>query len=109
MNTGTQNLADKPTLANGPPTKLSVVDNQLAHNLLEIYVFNKSPFETAQVYSSSVPVWLGIGASMCLVRVHVKVLKFTGQGYSSSLLVSFTPHLKLSLRADQVLADLCVQ
>ena len=47
---------------------------------------------------------------MCLVRAHVKVLKFTGQGYSSSLLVSFTlPYLKLSLRADQVLSDLCVQ
>ena len=107
MNTGTQNLADKPPLANGPPTKLSVVDNQLAHDLLEIYVFNKSPFETAQVYSSSVPV--RCGTSMCLVRGHVKVLKFTGQGYSSSLLVSFTPDFKLSLRADQVFADLCVQ
>ena len=59
--------------------KLSVVDNQLAHDLLEIYVFNKSPFET--VYSS-VPVRLSIGTSMCLVRVYVKVLKFTGQGYS---------------------------
>ena len=92
-----------------PHTKLSVVDNQLAHDLLEIYVFNKSPFETAQVYSSSVPVRLSIGTSMCVVRGHVKVLKFTGQGYSSSLPVSFTPHLKLSLRADQVLADLCVQ
>ena len=33
--------------------KLSVVDKQLAHDLLEIYVFNKSLFETAQVYSSS--------------------------------------------------------
>ena len=86
----TCNLLDKPTLANGPPMKLSVVDNQLAHDLLEIYVFNKSPFETAQVYSSSAPVRLSIGTSMCLVRAHVKVLKFTGQGYSSSLLVSFT-------------------
>ena len=111
LNTATSNMADKPTLADGPPTnmKLLVMDNQLAHDLLEIYVFNKSPFETAQVYSSSVPVRLSIGASLCLVRMHVKVLKFTGQGYSSSLLVSFTPHLKLSLRADQILADLCVQ
>ena len=64
---------------------------------------------TAQVYSSSVLVRLSIGTSMCLVRVHVKELKFTGQGYSSSLLVSSPPHLKLSLTADQVLADLCVQ
>ena len=64
---------------------------------------------TAQVYSSSVPVRLSIGAAMCLVRADVKVLKFTGQGYSSSLLASFTLHLKLSLRADQVLAVLCVQ
>ena len=48
-----------------PHMKLSVVDNQLVHDLLEIYVFNKSPFETAQVYSSSVPVGLSIGASMC--------------------------------------------
>ena len=90
-----------------PHMKLSVVDNQLVHDLLEIYVFNKSSFETAQVYSSSVPVRLSIGASMCLVRAHVKVLKFTGQGYSSSLLVSFTPHLKLSLRADQVFLSMC--
>ena len=92
-----------------PHTKLSVVDNQLAHNLLKIYVFNKSPFETAQVYSSSVPVRLSIGTSMCVIRGHVKVLMFIGQGYSSSLCVSFTPHLKVSLRTDQVLADLCVQ
>ena len=77
-----------------PHTKLSVVDNQLVHDLLEIYVFNKSPFETAQVYSSSVPVRLCIGTSMCLVRAHVKVLRFTGQGYSSSLLVSFIPQFE---------------
>ena len=54
-------------------------------------MFSESPFETAQVYSSSLPVRLSIGTSMCLVRVHVKLLKFTGQGYSSSLLVSLPP------------------
>ena len=73
-----------------PHTKLSGMDNQLAHDLLEKYVFSKSPFETAQVYSSSVPVRVSIVASMCIVRGHVKVLKFTGQGYSSSLPISFT-------------------
>ena len=34
------------------------------------------------------------------------LLKFTSQVYSSSLHVSFTPHLKLSVMDDQVLADL---
>ena len=29
-----------------PNMKLLVVDNQLAHDLLKIYVFNKSPFDT---------------------------------------------------------------
>ena len=92
-----------------PHMKLSVVDNQLAHDLLENMCSIRAHLKllkfTPQVYLFR----LSIGTSMCVVRGHVKVLRFTGQGYSSSLPVSFTPPLKLSLRADQVLADLCVQ
>ena len=79
-----------------PHTKLLVVDNQSAHDLLEIYVFNKSPFETAQVvllkFTHQVYLFrLSIGTSMCLVRMHVKVLKFTGQGYFLKFTCKFYP------------------
>ena len=114
LNTATPNLADKSTLADGPPTQNCqwwTINWCMTYwkSMCSIRAHLKLLKFTPQVYSSSVPVRLRIGTSMCLVRVHVKVLKFTGQGYSSSLLVSYTPHLKLSLRADQVLADLCVQ
>ena len=67
-----------------PATKLSVVDNQLVHDLLEIYVFNKSLFETAQVYSSS---------------VHVRLSRQTYFGW-------WTPHMKLSVVDNQLTHDL---
>ena len=67
-----------------PTTKLSVVDNQLAHDLLEIYVFNKSPFETAQVYSSSFP---------------VRLSRWTYFGW-------WTPHMKLSVVDNHLAHDL---
>ena len=88
-----------------PHTKLSVMENQLADDLLEIYVFSESPFKmvTAQVYSSSFKFRVNLSSSlhpptqncqwwminwqvtywkaMGSVRAHLKLLKFTPQVY----------------------------
>ena len=98
----------------------------------QIYVFSESPFETAQVYSSSYQHHLQVYCQSHLQvypliwNCHWCQIKYwqiyvfsespfeTAQVYSSSLLCRFThkfypPHLKLSLMAHQVLADLCLQ
>ena len=47
--------------------------------------------------------------TMFSVRAHLKWLLELGQVVRQGVQIRYTPHLKLSLTADQVLADLCLQ